>query len=54
MRKANDFRDGFLSLGKCAESGWIGISVDLFYELEGDEIEDEGLLIEHDDHHVLA
>ena len=54
MRQANNFGDGLFGLGKRAESPRIEVGVDLLDQLEGHEVEDEGLLVEDHDHHVLA
>ena len=50
MREADYFWDWFFSLWEGAETSWIEVRVDLLDELEGHEIEDEGLLVEHDEH----
>ena len=52
--KANNFGNRFFSLWNGAKSGWIWESIDLLDQLEGDEVENEGLLDEHNDHHVLS
>lgn len=54
MGQANNFGDWFLGLRKCAEAGWIRESVDLFNELKRHEIEYEGLLVEHHNHHIFT
>eukprot|EP00355_Strombidium_rassoulzadegani_P000586 CAMPEP_0168612802 /NCGR_PEP_ID=MMETSP0449_2-20121227/3110_1 /TAXON_ID=1082188 /ORGANISM="Strombidium rassoulzadegani, Strain ras09" /LENGTH=365 /DNA_ID=CAMNT_0008653389 /DNA_START=169 /DNA_END=1265 /DNA_ORIENTATION=- len=53
-RQADDLGNGLLGLRYGAEAEGVGVSVDLLDELERDEVEDEGLLLEDDDHHVLA
>lgn len=54
MGQTYDFRDGLFGLREGAETTRIDIGVDLFDELEGHEVEDEGLLVQDHDHHVLA
>lgn len=41
-------------MGEGAQSSWIWESVDLLNQLEGNKIEDEGLLVEDDNHHILS
>lgn len=39
---------------QCAESCWIWESVNLLDQFKGNKVEDEGLLIEHYNHHILS
>lgn len=54
MRKADYFGDRFFRLGQGAKAGRIEVGVNLLDELERDEIENKGLLVQHNDHHVLS
>lgn len=51
--QANNFGNWFLSLRESAQSSRIWVSVDLFYEFERNEIENESLFVEYDNHHIL-
>jgi hypothetical protein len=53
MRKADYFGDRFFCLGQGAKASWIEVRVNLLDELERNEIENKGLLVQHNDHHVL-
>ena len=52
--QTNNFGDGFFSLGQSTEACWIREGVDLLDQFEGDKVEDEGLLVQHHDHHFLS
>jgi hypothetical protein len=52
--ETNNLRNGFFCLRQCAESCWIWESVNLLDQFESNEVEDEGLLIEHYNHHILS
>ena len=54
MWQTNDFRDWLLSLRQRTETGWIRIRVHLLDQLESNEIENEGLLVQDHDHHILS
>ena len=54
MRKANYFRNWFFSLGEGAKTCWIEECVDLLDKLKGNKIENKGLFVENDDHHVFS
>jgi len=53
-RQTNNFRNRLFCLRKSAQSSWIRERVNLLYQLEGDEVENKGLLVEHNNHHVLS
>ena len=49
-----DLRNRLFSLGQGAESCWIWECVYLFDQLQSNEIENECLLIEDNNHHILS
>ena len=54
LGQADDLAGGFLRRGEGDEAQRVRVRLHLLDELERDEVEDEGFLVEHDDHHVLA
>lgn len=52
--QCDDFGDGTFIGCDSAEAGLIETRVDLFDELKREERENEGLVLEHDDHHILS
>lgn len=52
--QTNNFRNRLLCLRKRTQSSWIRVSINLLYQLESDEVENKGLLVEHNNHHVFS
>ena len=54
LGQADDLAGGLLRRGEGDEPQRVRVRLHLLDELERDEVEDESLLVENDDHHVLA
>lgn len=52
--EADDLACWLLSLRQGNKAEWVRESLHLFDQFEGDKVENERLLVQHDNHHILA